>query len=256
MISKRTKLSLCQYLELQARSLLRVLFEKHGLYASYLQAEYPNPLMDIIEQSLTDATEEQINSLLDEIARTDDDLRYRVSPRYRYDLRREDLLRCLQLDGYKFERRSLVTVDPTIEGAPPMEDDLTGELRRSRLSEAGEILRLLDASANSFRTVPPDYNGCLSNARVALQTLATAIATFRTVTHPGFFDETKWGQVLAYLRTSGLITKAEENGLSGVFSFVSPGAHIPVSEEEMTRLGRSLIVSMCYFLAKRFNEVA
>jgi hypothetical protein len=70
MISKRTKLSLCQYLELQNRSLLRVLFEKHGLYPPYLQAEYPNPLMDIIEQSLTDATEEQINSLLDEIART------------------------------------------------------------------------------------------------------------------------------------------------------------------------------------------
>ena len=114
----------------------------------------------------------------------------------------------------------------------------------------------MENSATAFRRSPPDYNGCLSNARVALQTLATAIANVRTTTHPGSFDETKWGQILAYLRTSGLITKSEEEGLAGVSSFVSPGAHTPVgiSEEEFARLGRSLVASMCYFLVKRYNQ--
>ena len=62
------------------------------------------------------------------------------------------------------------------------------------------------------------------------------------------------GQVAAYLRTSGFLTKAEEDGLTGVFSFVSAGAHtlLGQSEEEMTRLGRSMVVSMCYFLAKSY----
>jgi hypothetical protein len=222
----------------------------------FLQTDYPNPLMDVLEQSVIDANAEQLNNLLDEIARTDDDLRYRVSPRYRYDQRREDLLRCLQLDGYKFENRTLVAFDPAIEGAAPIEDDLTKELAHSRLSERDEIIRILENSATAFRKVPADYNACLSNARVALQTLATAIANVRKVTHPGSFDDTKWGQVLAYLRSSGLITKSEEEGLAGVFSFVSHGAHIPVglSEEEVARLGRSLVASMSYFLVKRFNE--
>lgn len=55
-----------------------------------------------------------------------------------------------------------------------------------------------------------------------------------------------------HLRTSGLITEGEEKGLAGVFTFVSPGAHSPVglSETEMVRLGRSLVVGMCYFLIK------
>ena len=61
--------------------------------------------------------------------------------------------------------------------------------------------------------------------------------------------------MLSYLRTSGLLTKQEEEGLAGVYSFVSPGAHTPLglTEEEMVRLGRSLVASMAYFLTKRFN---
>ena len=57
------------------------------------------------------------------------------------------------------------------------------------------------------------------------------------------------------IATCGFLTENEEKGLTGAFSFVSPGAHLSVglSETEMVRLGRSLVVSMCYFLAKRYN---
>ena len=73
---------------------------------------------------------------------------------------------------------------------------------------------------------------------------------------PGSFDSSKWGQVVAHLRVSGFITKQQEAGLTGVFSFVSPGSHTPVgfSEQEFARLGRSLALGFCYFLVKHFNE--
>ena len=151
---------------------------------------------------------------------------------------------------------NLLPVDPTIEGTITWEDDLSQELSRSGLQQAGEILRVMQASGEAFRRMPPDYNACLSNARVTLETLARDIAKSRQSRHPGSFDETRWGQVVAYLRTSGLISVQEEEGITGVFTFVSPGAHAPVGldESEMARLGRSLVASMCYFLVKRHNS--
>ena len=93
------------------------------------------------------------------------------------------------------------------------------------------------------------------NARVALQTLATSISQARLAGHPGNFEATKWGHVIAYLRASDFITQQQERGLASVFGFISPGSHTPIgfNEEEFGRLGRSLAVSICYFLVKRFN---
>lgn len=257
MLSQRTKLSLCQYFDLHNPDFLRILFAKYGLSSDSLLSvgSLFSPL-DSLREALFGATEEQLLDLLDELFKTLDDLRYRVTPHYRHHQRWSDLVRCLLLDGYRVEEENLVAVDPAIAGAAPVDDDLTAQLRHSGLRESDEIIRMMENSATAFRRSSPDYNGCLSNARVALQTLATAIANVRTTTHPGSFDETKWGQILAYLRTSGLITKSEEEGLSGVFSFVSPGAHRPVgiSEEEMARLGRSLVALMCYFLVKCYNQ--
>ena len=123
------------------------------------------------------------------------------------------------------------------------------------MAEEADVRGRLESSADSFRRVPPNYNACLNDARVALETLARMIAKARLSKHPGGFDETKWGQVLAYLRASRLVTAAEEGGLAGVYGFISPGSHklIGISEEEMVRLGRSLLVSMCYFLVKKHN---
>jgi hypothetical protein len=152
----------------------------------------------------------------------------------------------------------LIPVDPTIEGTVQIEDDLVSELTRSHLYERQDVIRALEESANDFRRIPPDHNGCLTNARVALQTLATGIAKARLTRHPGKFDEENWGEVMGYLRASGLLGKRVEEGICGVFSFLSEGAHKPlgVSEEEMARLGRSLAASMCYFLIKLHNSGA
>ena len=260
-LSTRSIISLTQFLELQDQDFLSAFLEKHGL--SGLPRWSNKTVFDSLRSILESATPDQLSALLEEISRTggkhqgdyESDLRARVTPKYRYDDRREDLVHCLELDGYRLSEQGLTPVDPTVEDAAPPEDDLSAEVRGSGLPQSDEILEKLSSSTDAFRRSEPDYNACLTNARVALETLAKSIAKARQTTHPSSFQEDKWGQVLAYLRTSGLITKQEEEGVSGVYTFISPGAHRPIglTEQEMARLGRSLAVSVCYFLIKLYN---
>jgi hypothetical protein len=259
MISIRSKLSLCQYLTLHDLGYLRFLFNKHGIPINQLMEEgmaFTSYVIDALHYSISAAMPEHLLSLLEEFVRTEGDLRSRVSPRYRHDERWHDLVHCLRLDGYIIEGKSLRAIEPSIEGFEPFEDDLTKELNHSGLVSKEDIVRLLINSADDFRKVPPDYNGCLSNVRIALETLGKSIASSRLSKYPGSFDDTKWGQILSYLRTSNLISQKEEEGIAGVYSFVCQGTHRPVglSEQEMARLGRSLVTSMCYFLIKIHNQ--
>ena len=69
-------------------------------------------------------------------------------------------------------------------------------------------------------------------------------------------DPTKFGAIIAYLcHQATFLNVNEEKGITGVYAFVSPGAHVPVgfTEEEMVRLGRSMIATICYFLIKKHN---
>jgi hypothetical protein len=136
-----------------------------------------------------------------------------------------------------------------------VEDALGAEIAKSGLPSAAGITSLLEQSANAFRQVPPDYNASLSNARAALQTLVKEIALARQQTKGGSFQADKWAQTLTYLRTSGLITPAEEGLIASVYTFTSPGAHQPVglSQEQLVRLGRGMVVSVSYFLVKLHN---
>ena len=266
-LSSRSKLSLCQFLLLFRHPLLRLLLDKYGVPHELTQEDLHDATAVLSESVCEAASATQLGNLLQEIARTDGTLRCEVEPRYRFDQRWEDLLLCLELDGYRAERSRvlddttrIVAIEPTIHGAAPVDDDLGKQLRATDLRNADEIAQLLDSSATAFRN--REFNPCLTNARVALQTLATSVARqqharARNETHRTF-DERKWGQVVAYLRASGVITDDQEQGLTGVFGFLSPGAHTPIgfNEQEFTRLGRSLAVTMCYFLVKRFNAGA
>jgi hypothetical protein len=259
MVGTRTLHSLAQFLELLDSELVAVLLQKHRLYGSEvdhaLQYTYRTGFLTALLASLRAGGESEISTLLDELVRTSSDLRNRVSPRYRFDQRFDDLERCLQLDGYVIAKGKLVPIDPTIVGSPPVDDDLTRELNESGLPAAGEVIKKLTASVEAFRGSIPNYNASLNDARVALQTLATDIANARLSKHPGSFDPTKWGSVISYFRGSGFISEEEERGLVGVFGFVSPGSHRPLglSEAEFARLGRSFVAGMCWFLVKRYR---
>ncbi|MBX9660403.1 MAG: hypothetical protein K2X00_17735 [Nitrospiraceae bacterium] len=162
------------------------------------------------------------------------------------------------LDGYHISgdtRYEITLIDPTITDAAPLEDDLSLELARSNLADRDEIARLMKNSGEDFRRQPADFNGSLTSARVSLETLAKGIASLRQQTTPMSGNPSKFGANIAYLRQIGFLDKNEEEGITGVYGFVSPGAHIPIgfTEEERVRLGRSMIASVCYFLAKKHN---
>ena len=174
-LSRRSELSLCQFLGLFGRDELVLLLDKY---------EFPT---------------DELEGLIQELARTRNSMRTGVSPRFRFDERWTDLRLCLELDGYAKERDEyekeqdrFVPIEPNIEGAATVEDELTKELRRSGLPDIEGIVQVLDGAACAFRN--SDFNGCLNNARVALQTLATSIARERHRDHAGRFDEKKWGQ--------------------------------------------------------------
>jgi hypothetical protein len=83
----------------------------------------------------------------------------------------------LELEGYVLARNEygdeldyFIPVEPSIEGTAPFEDVLSKELRLSRLPDWGDIHRRIEDSGKAF--LGADYNGCLNNARVALETVA------------------------------------------------------------------------------------
>lgn len=132
-----------------------------------------------------------------------------------------------------------------------MEDDLIAALLARAAPSRDEIVRKIQDSAQAFRNAPPDYNAALTNARVALETLARDVAADLVSSgQPAPYNPAKWGEVLAFLKSRGEISLEEERGLAGVYGFVSPGAHrsIAVSEEQMCRLGRTFALNMCWFL--------
>lgn len=263
MIGTRTQISLAQYLERQSHAFLNLLFEKHGL--AELWGRWRDwggsDTLQALAGFLREAPPDPLQAVVAEIVATQADLRGRVVNQWgngadAYDARWRDFVQCLLLDGYAVERHRLVAVDPNLQGASHVEDALTAEISRSALPSANGVVALLEQSANAFRQVPPNYNTCLSNARAALQTLATEIAQVRQKKVGGSsFQPDKWGQVLAYLRTSQLVTKTDEDLIGSVYTFISPGAHQPVglSHEEMVRLGRGMAISICYFLVKLHN---
>jgi len=262
-LSNRSKISLAQFLANFERGRTRLLFDKYDIHSYGREDSWTNnEINDTVALALRNADGSKLGDLLQEIAQTRDDMRSEVSPRYKFDQRWDDLLLCLELDGYAFKRdefgrigNRFVPFEPTIEGLQPIEDDLVTEIKRSGLAEVENICRILDNSASDFRN--GNFNGCLANARVALNTLAQAIALAQQNQYGGNFDPEKWGQVVAYLRTSELITQNDEDGLTGVYSFISPGSHTPVgfTEQEFVRLGRSLAFSFSYFLVKQYNSL-
>ena len=249
MISYRSRLSLCQFLALQDAFVCAVLLKKAGVTDDL----HPAMLLRGLTDALTDTSQVGLMQVLDEVVRTQGDLRAPVTPKHRFDERWLDLVQCLSLDGYLIEGKLLRAFDPSMGDAAPIDDDLLHELSICRAPRSNDIIRMINESSDAFRRTPPNFNASLNDARVALETLAVDIAQARSTPPSGSFDSTKWGSVILYLRSSGLITFEEERGLAGVYGFLSPGSHRPlgVSEEQMARLGRSLALNMCWFLLKR-----
>ena len=123
MLSQRTRLSLCQFLALQESTVCTVLLGKACIPSDL----YPELLLRGLMDALTRADQNALMVVLDEIVRTQGNLRSAVSPRYRFDERWTDLVQCLVLDGYVVEDREIRAGDPSIGDATPIDDDLLRE---------------------------------------------------------------------------------------------------------------------------------
>ncbi|MDH5858923.1 hypothetical protein [Lampropedia aestuarii] len=249
MISQRTRYALAQFLAQQDVSISITLLAKYNVQHLSLS---PDHLQMSLNNTIRDQSDKTLLLVLQEIVATTGNLRKNISPKLIFDERLHDLTQCLLLDGYIVQDKRLLQADPSIADAAPMEDDLVAALRQSALSQHEAIINKINDSAEAFRSSPPDYNAALTNARVALETLAVDVAADVARQHPGngTYDPTSWGSVIAFLSKSGEITIEEEKGLAGVFRFLSPGAHRPIGipQEQMARLGRSFALNMCWFL--------
>lgn len=247
MPTARTLASLTQLLDLLGPEVTSLLFNKHGL-----QLIENADLRSVNSALLDQADLAECWTLLEEVVRTKGDLSQRVSPRYRFTERFEDLSRCLALEGFHVDGKELRRFDQSGNDAASIEDELTRAIQESRLTERGEIVRKLSDSAEAFCRPTPDYNACLTNARIALETLARGIAGEKYPEEVQGYDPSHWGQVIGLLKRKNFFTEGEEKGLAGVYRFLSLGAHRPVglSDSETCRLGRNLALSMCWYLIR------
>jgi hypothetical protein len=257
MLGTRTLISLSQFLALQDQGSIELMLEKCGIMRGFAMVRDATEVLECLRR----ANDAQRLGLIDEICHSTRMLRAAINPKYNYDERWSDLGRCLLLDGYRITGDyvagyQIVAIDLTIAGAAAIEDDLSAELRKSTLADREEIVQLLENSANDFRKQPPDFNGALTSARVSLETIAKNIAAIHRQTTPLAGDPSKFGAIVAYLNHQAkFLDDKEEQGITGIYAFVSPGAHVPVgfTEEEVVRLGRSMIAAICYFLIKKHN---
>lgn len=246
-ISRRTKFSLSQLLAVVEKPTVYVLFEKFGLEPQLVSS--PAGISD----QITSSSEEVLSDLLIELIHTNRTLRNETSPKYKFDDQYSILKKSLLLDGYKIEEQAIYALDPNFQGHEPVEDALLKELDNSTLQNTDGIKQSVKKSAEYFVKAQPDYNGSLTNIRIALETLIREVAFAQgfTTSRSG----NTWGHSLSYLKGNYFITQQEEQALSSVFTFISNGAHVPLgfSHEEFVRLGRNLCSSMCYFVVKKYN---
>jgi hypothetical protein len=249
-ISRRTKITLAQLLGVIDQQVIKVILDKYGL-----EPYAPFTVIDISEE-MKAASDEQLAAVILEVANTGAVLRDSTTPKYKYDAQFKELRKSLLLDGYQIENESVKALDPNYEGKEPVEDALLDELEKSEIDNDDEVKKRILASASDFIKTPSDFNGSLTNIRVALETTIR-----KSAINKGFVNSNpsgnSWGPSLAYLKLNGFFSEKEEKALAAVYSFISDGAHIPIgfNEEEFVRLGRNICASMCYFAIKKYNAI-
>ncbi|EGR2435290.1 hypothetical protein DYC72_17540, partial [Vibrio cholerae] len=247
-ISRRTKFSLAQLLGVIERPEVYVVFEKYSLN--------PQAVSSVagISSEIQRAHESVLSDLVVEVVQSNKTLRNQTSPKYKFDEKYSIFQKSLLLDGYGIEGSQISALDPNFAGHEPVEDELLKEIDNSNLLNKGSISQAVKASAEDFIKAQPDYNGSLTNIRIALETIVREIAILNGFVNTRDSGNT-WGPSLAHLRTCRFIDAKEEQALAAVFTFISNGAHIPLgfSHEEFVRLGRNMCSSMCYFVMKKFN---
>ena len=167
----------------------------------------------------------------------------------------EELERWALHDGWIVENSALVRVTPAAEEITGIRDKFLQDVQSSGLGDDGVINKAVEDSSKDFVAEPPDFNGSTTNVRIALETVARRAAIATSKKKEGGYPEDSWGKALHFLRSTGVIELPEEEILARVYTFISPGAHVPkgITEEEWARLARTFGLSSAYFLLKKYE---
>ena len=246
LFSHQTKGTIVQLLNAIQYEDARVFFFKHlGIY----KAE----LCDFIYH-ISNVSDETLREIIREFLSNNKMLRAGAPIKNVFDSGIVDLERWVLHDGWIVENGALLRVTPAAEEITGIRDTLLEDLANSGLDNEGAIVTAIENSAKHFVANPPDFNGSVTNVRIALETVArNAAKTISTKRGCPYLDD-KWGKALQLLRSQGVIEQEEEDTLSRVYTFISPGAHIPkgITEEEWARLARTFGLSSAYFLLKKY----
>jgi len=236
---------MAQVLAASSDNAARTFIYKHlGVIASKL----PRPRV-----IMRDAAPEALRSMLVELLAGNKLLRAAAPLKDVFDDAVGELRRWVLHDGWTIEGTALVRVTPLAEEVTGVRDKLTEDLATSGLDQDGAIRAALDGSSKDFVAQPADFNGSITKARIALETVARRAAAWTASAKGVAYPEDSWGRALALLKSQGVIEQVEEEILARVYTFVSPGAHIPkgVTAEEWARLARTFSVSSTYFLLRK-----
>lgn len=169
----------------------------------------------------------------------------------------QELERWVLHDGWLVEQGALVRVTPAAEEMTGVRDKLIEDLATSALDEDGTVRIAIEHSSKDFVAQPPDFNGSIMKVRLALETIARRAAATLAAKQSQSHPDDSWGKALQLLRSLGTLDRSEEEILARVYTFISPGAHIPkgVTEEEWARLARTFGLSSAYFLLRKYSAV-
>jgi hypothetical protein len=204
-------------------------------------------------EALEAAAPEQVGELVSELARESSAIRVGASPKYAFDGRFREVERWLLHDGWKVENNQIVRIGPGAEEATGVRDALLTSLDSSGVDSDEGIRSSIRKAAEAFVKDPPDYNGSVTNVRVALETTVRRCAQVRASSGGAPYPDDSWGKALQYLKTAGVLSQSEEELFARTYTFISPGAHIPtgMSDEEWARLARTFGLSTCFFVLKQ-----
>lgn len=157
-------------------------------------------------------------------------------------------------DGWIIEEGSLVRVTPAAEEATGIRDKFLQDIATSGLDGDGAIKTAVENSSKDFIAQPPDYNGSTTKVRIALETVARRAAAAIAAKTDGNYPDYTWGKALQFLCSAEVIERQEEEILVRVYTFISPGAHVPkgITAEEWARLARTFGLSSAYFLLRKY----
>jgi hypothetical protein len=243
--SHQTRGAMAQVFGILSNETVQVFIYKH---LGSIGLNLPPPFVVIAE-----ASPQIIRAMLLELLSANKALRNGAPIKNVFDNSIDELRRWALHDGWIVEGTALVRVTPMAETITGLRDKLTEDLAVSGLDPDGAIRAALNESSKNFVAHSPDFNGSITHARIALETVARRAAQRIAKERGATYPDDSWGKALALLKAETVIEKVEEDILARVYTFVSDGAHVPkgISAEEWARLARTFSVCSTYFLLRK-----